>query len=84
MTVHEVAGAGLSPPCPAGPCVVLGRAWCFIHSSFPVMQLQSESGRSFQCGGILGNWKGLGLKAAQTFVQWTLLKARGWVPYATF
>lgn len=61
-------------------CVVLGRAWGFIHSSFPVMQLQSESGRNFWCGGILGNWKGLGLKAAQGFVHWTLLKARGRSP----
>lgn len=51
--------------------VVLGRAWCFIRSSVPVMQLQSESGRNFWCGGILGDWKGLGLKAAQGFVHWT-------------
>lgn len=67
-----------------GHCVVLGRAWYFVHSSFPVMQLQSESGRNFRCRGILSNWKGLGLKAAQAFVQWALLKAREKVPYATF
>lgn len=65
-------------------CVMLSRAWWFIHSSVPVMRLQSESGRNFWCGGILSNWKGLGLKAAQGFVQWTLLKARGNVPSATF
>ena len=48
-----------------------GNCWGFIGSSFPVTQLWSESGGSFWCGGIPGHRKGLRLKAARGFVQWT-------------
>lgn len=44
--------------------------WGFTNSSFPILQLQRESGRSFQCGGIPGNREGHGLKAGWGFVQW--------------
>lgn len=67
-----------------------GNCWGFIDLSCLNTQLWSKSDGSFQCGGIPGNRKGLGLKVAWGFVWWGGLaqtspkKQEGKVPYAIF
>lgn len=93
MTVRGVGGACLSPPRSARVMHGVGQSLGGIAGGLLICLAQTRScgaNRSFRCGGIPGNRKGLRLKVAWGFVRWGGLaqtspeKQEGRVPCAIF
>jgi len=70
VTVGGVGGACLSPPRPAPAMSAVGQSLGELLGVCRVLFASPAAvGGSFQCGGVPGSQRGLGLKAARGFVR---------------